>query len=163
MSDADVNRGLGPFFWSGLFVLSGVSWFTTLYAVLPGYGYVMAQLFYSSSFAALAGGMLAGALAFVLMDLLLPALSLGVAIAALRSSEGGYLFLSGMAGRVLGALCILHSCCLVAVVGVVLYLKFVVQFGGTWPWFTFVACLLGWSSALVCCHYLFAASRRWGG
>ena len=163
MSDVDVTRGPGPFFWGGLFVLSGVSWFTTLYVALPGYGYVMAQLFYGGSFAEMAVAMLAGALAFVLMDLLLPAFSLGVAIAALRSSEGGYLFLSGTAGRVLGALCIVHSCCLVAVVGVVLYLKFVVQFGGTWPWFTFAACLLGWSSAFVCCHYLFVAWRRWGG
>ena len=153
----------GPCFWAALFVLSGVSWFMTLYAVLPAYGYMMAKLVYGTSFVAVAAAVLAGGFAFFLMDLLLPALSLGVAIAALRSTVDGYLFLSGTVGRVLGALCVAHSCCLLAVVGVVLYLRFVVQFGGTWPWFTFAFCLLGWSASLVCCYYLLAASGRRAG
>ena len=159
MASSDGSPSAGLFFWAALFVLCGVAWFLTLYLALPAYGYVVAVLYYGKSFTLLLLAMLVGFGSFFLMDLLLPALAVGAAVVAIRVPEGrGYMF-GGMLGRVLLLLCVVHSCVLLTVVGAVFYLKYVVDFGGTWPWITFAVCLWGFASSLVCCRF-FGLSLR---
>lgn len=160
MSAADESVVPGLPFWAALFAICVVSWFLTFYAVLPGYGYLMAVLLYGDSLFLILLGLVGGAALFFLVDLLMPGLVLGAAVVAVRVPEGrGRLFAGGL-GLVLRLLSLVHALVLASVVAVILYLKLVVDFGGTWPWLTLAACLLGWSSTLFCWHFLLSCSKR---
>ena len=159
MASSEELPSAGLLFWAALFVLCGVAWFLTFYLALPAYGYLIAVLYYGNSFTVLLAAMLGGSSAFFLMDLLLPSLALGAAIVAVRDPEGRVYLFHGTLGRVLCFLCVLHSVFLLAVVVAVLYLKYVVDFGGTWPWLTFAVCLWGLAASLVCCRF-FGLSLR---
>ena len=156
----DANDGPalpGPLFWGGLLVVCVVSWFMTFRVFYPVYGFVMASLFYGDSFAAMVAAVLAGGLLFFLMDLLLPALFAATLVATLRVPEGACYLFQGALGWLLFWLCLLHAGLLVLVLGEVLYVKYVADLGGTWPWLTLAACLWGWSAVLACCRFLIPA------
>ena len=157
MDSSDVSPSPGPFLWASLFGLCGVSWFITFYVALPAYGYVIAVLYYGDSFIWLVAAALCGFMAFFLMDLLLPSLVVGAAVAAVRLPEGRCYLFNGTLGQMLCLLCVVHLFLLLTVVVAVFYLKYVVDLGGTWPWLTFAACLWGVSASLVCCRFFFTS------
>ena len=162
MQVADEGLSPGLILWAALLVICGVSWFVTLYAVLPGYSYAMAWFLYGDSLLPVLLLMLLGVSLFILVDVVLPALVLAAVVVAVKVPEGRRRLFAGGLGLSLRLLTLLHSLGLLAVVATVFYLKFVVNFGGTWPWLTFTACLLGWSATFFCWHFLLSCSRREG-